>query len=80
MKWFFSSKNNAVMRYGRSKLTASFNEKLSELMLQADSKEKALLLSDEIVEIILTMRNSRDGFQVAISMLDNINNPRINED
>lgn len=67
------------MKYVRSELTNAFNKKLSELILQADSKEKALLLSDEIVEMILIMRNSKDGFQVAISMLDDISNSRNGE-
>lgn len=76
-----SKKNNpnCAMKYVRSELTNAFNKKLSELILQADSKEKALLLSDEIVEMILIMRNSKDGFQVAISMLDDISNSRNGE-
>jgi len=58
--------------HAKSQLTNTFSENLSKLIVEADSNEKALKLSDHIVEIILTMRKSQSNFQTAISMLHDI--------
>lgn len=60
----------------RSPRADQFTQKMSELILHADTKEKATLLSEHFFEMIL----KNIEFETAESMLDDISNSRIKKD